>query len=71
VEALLLALLDGQPARSKVGARGEARGLVARRPPDRTRAARQEDRLGPLRAALGAATLHRVFGASARNALAG
>ena|SRR5215475_8091001 len=70
VAALLLAMLDGQQALSKVGARLEERGMVALLQPGLTRAALQDSRLGQSRAALFAAHLHRVFGAIALNALA-
>src|SRR5262245_44952242 len=70
VEALLRAILAGHTARSKVGARLEARGMLPRRPPGLTRASLPADRLGQSRAALCAAQLHRVCGAIALHALA-
>ena len=70
-EARRLALLAGPQALSQVGARREARGLFPLLPPGVPRAARPADRLGPRRAALVAAPLHRVVGALALPALAG
>jgi transposase len=70
VEALVLAILDGDHARYKVGRRLEERGLVALLQPGLTRAALNDDRLGHLLAALFAANLNRVFGAIALKALA-
>src|SRR5262249_38375105 len=61
--ALVRAMLDEPHARSKVGKRLAARGRVTRLQPGLTRAARHEDRVGHLRAALGAA--HRPQGVSA------
>ena len=55
VEALVLAIVDGPHALSKVGHRRGERGLVALLQPGRTRAALHADRLGHLRAALCAA----------------
>jgi hypothetical protein len=69
VEALLLAMLDGQHALSKVGARLEARGMFPLLQPGLTRASLHDDRLGQRLEALCAAPLHRVFGAIALNAL--
>src|SRR5215475_2678357 len=69
VEALLLAILDGHHALSKVGARLEERGMVPRLQPGFTRASLHEYRLGQILEALCAAQLHRVLGAIALNAL--
>jgi transposase len=69
VEALLLAILDGQHALYKVGARLEERGMVSLLPPGLTRAALHDYRLGQILDALFAANLNRVFGAIALNAL--
>jgi hypothetical protein len=71
VAARLLALLAGQPALSKVGARLAERGMVPLLQPGLTRAARQDDRLGPSLEARLAAHRHRGLGAIARHALAG
>jgi hypothetical protein len=71
VEALLLAMLDGQHALSQGGARLEARGRFPRLQPGRARASRHADRLGQRREALLAAQRKRVCGASARTALEG
>src|SRR5215468_10217530 len=70
VEALLLAMLDGHHALSKVGARLEERGMVPLLQPGLTRASLHDDRRGPRLEALFAAQLHRVLGAIALNALA-
>jgi len=69
VAALLLAMLDGHHALSKVGARVEERGMLPLLQDGRKRASRNEDRLGQMREALFAAQLNRVFGAIALNAL--
>src|SRR5215510_7317540 len=69
VEALLLAILDGHHALSKVGARLEERGLLPVLQDGLRRASLNADRLGQMLAARFAAPLHRVFGAIARNAL--
>src|SRR5215510_16020035 len=69
VEALLLALLDGHHALSKVGARLEERGMLALLQPGRARASLHDYRLGQILDALFAAQLKRVFGAIALNAL--
>jgi hypothetical protein len=53
-------MLEGEQALSKVGKRREDRGILALRQPGRTRAARPDDRLGHLLAALCAANLNRV-----------
>jgi len=71
VEALLLAILDGHHALSKVGARLEERGMFPFLQPGLTRASLHDYRLGQILAALFAAPLHRVFGAIALNALEG
>jgi hypothetical protein len=69
VEALLLAILEGQHALSKVGARREERGMVPRLPPGLTRASLQDYRLGQSLDALFAANRNRVLGAIALHAL--
>ena len=69
VEALLLALLDGPHALSKVGARLEARGMLPLLQDGLRRTSLNDDRLGQMLEALLAAPLHRVFGAIALNAL--
>jgi Domain of unknown function (DUF4277) len=69
VEALLLAILDGHPALSKVGARLEERGMVPLLQPGLTRASLHDDRLGQILEALCAAHRNRVFGALALHAL--
>jgi hypothetical protein len=69
VEALLLAILDGHHALSKVGTRLEERGMVPLRQPGLTRASLHDDRLGQSLDTLFAANLNRVFGAIALNAL--
>ena len=69
-EALVLAILDGHHALSKVGARLEERGMFPLLQPGLQRASLHDDRRGQSRAALFAAKLNRVFGAIARNALA-
>src|SRR5262244_3223851 len=68
-EALLLAILDGHHALSKVGARLEERGMLPLLQPGLTRASLHDYRLGQILAALFAAQLNRVFGAIALNAL--
>jgi hypothetical protein len=70
VEALLLAILDGHPALSKVGARLEERGMGPLLQPGLTPASLHEYRLGQSLEALLAAQLNRVCGAIALNALA-
>ena len=60
VEALVLAILDGDHALYKVGKRLEERGMVALLQPGLTRASLHDDRLGHIREALLAAHLHRV-----------
>ena len=69
VEALVLAILDGHHALSKVGARLEARGLLPLLQPGLTRTSLHDDRLGQILETLFAAHLHRVLGAIALNAL--
>jgi Domain of unknown function (DUF4277) len=69
VEALLLAILDGHPALSKVGARLEERGMGPLLQPGLTPASLHEYRLGQSLEALLAAQLNRVCGAIALNAL--
>ena len=69
VEALLLAVLDGQHALYKLGARLEERGLLPLLQPGRKRASLPDYRLGQSLDALFAAHLNRVFGAIALNAL--
>jgi Domain of unknown function (DUF4277) len=69
VEALLLAMLDGHQALSKVGARWEERGMRPVLQDGRGRVSRNDDRLGQMLAALCGAHLHRVFGAIALHAL--
>jgi len=71
VAALVLAMLDGHPALSKGGKRLEERGRLALLQPGRTRAARHDDRLGPIREALFAAHLNTVYSAGALTALEG
>ena len=69
VEALLLAILDGHQALSKVGARLEERGMLPLLQDGLERASLNDDRLGQILEALFAAQLKRVFGAIALNAL--
>src|SRR5215471_8041140 len=71
VEALLLAMLDGHHALSKVGTRLEARGMLPLLQPGLQRPALHDYRLGQMLEALFAAHLNRVCGASALNALEG
>ena len=59
VEALLLAILDGHHALSKVGARLEERGMFPFLPPGLTRASLHDYRLGQILDALFAANLNR------------
>jgi hypothetical protein len=68
-EALLLAILDGHHALSKVGARLEDRGMLSLLQPGLTRASLHDYRLGQILEALFAAHLNRVFGAIALHAL--
>jgi len=69
VEALVLAMLDGDHALYKVGQRLEERGIVPLLQPGRTRASRHDYRLGHILDALFAANLNTVFGAIALKAL--
>ena len=69
VEALVLAILDGHHALSKVGRRLEERGMVTLLQPGLTRIALNDYRLGPILEALFAAHLNTVYGAIALKAL--
>ena len=69
VEALVLAILDGHHALSKVGRRLEERGMVTLLQPERPRAALNDYRLGHILDALFAANLNKVFGGGALKAL--
>jgi transposase len=69
VEALVLAILDGQHALYKGGKRLEERGLVTLLQPGLTRAALNADGLGHILDALFAANLNKVFGAIALKAI--
>ena len=69
VEALVLAILDGDHALYKVGRRLEERGMVALLQPALTRAALNDYRLGHILDALFAANLNTVFGAIVLKAL--
>jgi transposase len=69
VEALVLAILDGDHALYKVGKRLEERGMVALLQPGLTRASLHDYRLGHILDALFAANLNKVFGALALKAL--
>src|SRR5262252_6569612 len=69
VEALVLAILDGDRALYKVGQRLEERGMLALLQPELTRAALHDDRLGHILDALFAANLNKVFSAIALKAL--
>jgi len=69
VEAMVLAILDGDHALYKVGRRLEARGLVALLQPGLTRASLKDYRLGHILDALCAANLNSVFSAVALKAL--
>jgi transposase len=69
VEALVLAILDGDHALYKVGKRLEERGRVALLQEGLTRASLHDYRLGHILDALFAANLNRVFGAIALKAL--
>jgi Domain of unknown function (DUF4277) len=71
VAALVLALLDGPHARSKVEPRLAARGLRLWLQPGLTRGSLHEARLGHSLAALFAANLQKVVSALALKALAG
>ena len=70
VEALVLAILDGDHALYKVGKRLEARGMVALLQPGLTRASLHAYRLGHILEALCAANLHQVESAIVLTALA-
>jgi len=69
VEALLLAILDGPHALSKVGARLEERGMLPLLQPGLTRTSLHDYRLGQILDGLFAVNLNRVFGALALQAL--
>ena len=69
VEALVLAILDGDHALYKVGQRLEERGMVALVQPGLARAALHDYRLGHILDALFAANLNTVFSALALKAL--
>ena len=69
VEALVLAILDGDHALYKVGRRLEERGIVSLLQPGLTRAWLNDYRLGHILDALFAANLNGVFGAVALKAL--
>ena len=65
VEALVLAILDGDHALYKVGQRLEERGMVSLLQPGLTRASLHDYRLGHILDALFAANLNTVFSAVA------
>jgi transposase len=69
VEALVLAILDGDHALYKVGQRLEERGIVALLQPGLTRASLHDYRLGHILDALFAANLNTVFSTVALKAL--
>jgi transposase len=69
VEALLLAILDGQHALYKVGTRLEERGMLPLLQEGLQRLSLNDYRLGQILAALFAANLNQVFGAVALKAL--
>src|SRR5262245_58201846 len=69
VEALVLAILDGDHALYKVGQRLEERGMLALLQPGLTRASLHDYRLGHMLDALFAANLNKVFSALALKAL--
>src|SRR3954451_7433525 len=69
VEALVLAILDGDHALYKVGRRLEERGMVALLQPGLTRASLNDYRLGHILDALFAANLKQVLSAIALKAL--
>jgi hypothetical protein len=69
VEALVLAILDGDHALYKVGRRLEERGMLELLQPGLTRASLHAYRLGHILDALFAANLNRVFSALALKAL--
>jgi len=70
VEALVLAILDGDHALYKVGQQLDERGMLDLLPPGLTRASLHDYRLGHILDALFAANLNRVFGTIALKALA-
>ena len=70
VAAVVLAILDGDHARYKVGARLEERGMRPLLQADLGRESLNDDRLGQIRDSLFAANLNSVFGALALQALA-
>ena len=69
VEALVLAILDGDHALYKVGQRLEERGMLDLLQPGLTRASLHDYRLGHILDALFAANLNKVFSAIALKAL--
>ena len=69
VEALVLAILDGDHALYKVGQRLEERGMVSLLQPGLRRASLHDYRLGHILDALFAANLNKVFSAVALKAL--
>src|SRR5918911_2024085 len=69
VEALVLAILDGDHALYKVGKRLEERGMIPLLQPGLTRASLHDYRLGHILDALFAANLNQVFSAIALKAL--
>jgi transposase len=69
VEALVLAILDGDHALYKVGQRLEERGMIALLQPGLTRASLHDYRLGHILDALFAANLNKVLSARALKAL--
>jgi transposase len=69
VEALVLAILDGEHGLDKVGQRLEERGMLALLQPELTCASLQDYRLGHILDALFAANLNKVFSAVALKAL--
>jgi transposase len=70
VEALVLAILDGDHALYKVGQRLEERGMIPLLQPGLTRASLHDYRLGHILDALFAANLNKLFSAIALKALA-
>ena len=70
VEALVLAILDGDHALYKVGQRLEERGMISLLQAGLTRASLHDDRFGHILDALFAANLNKVFSAIALKALA-
>jgi transposase len=69
IEALVLAILDGDHALYKVGPRLEERGMIPLLQPGLTRASLHDDRFGRILEALFAAHLNKVLSASALKAL--